>query len=139
MARAGLVALVTLAAAAGCAPTVASSNLVAVDQDGNPITSLRVDVTPVGRTTLVPILITNVGDDTSSPLSLAMSGEAAAEFTIRPGSCVDLTLDPQVTCRTSLEFHAQVAGQRMARLTISSAEASTVLDLLTDVFDPAVR
>ena len=134
MARCLWLALATLAS---CDPDVSSSYVVAVDNMGQPITRLSVPLSPVGQIRDLQVTIANASDLQASPIALAFTGEAANDFDIVSG-CQGVALGPRQSCVAMITFQSNTVGKRSADLEITS-DGTTIVTLLTDVFQPAVR
>ena len=126
---------VLTAALAACTPAVTGSSVEVVDAAGRPISSLAVPTEPIGGTTVLTIVIVNVGGAPSPPLALALSGTVAADFT-RDAGCAGVALERGMRCQVQLFFQAAHEGKLTASLDITADEL-THLELDTDVFKPA--
>lgn len=125
----------TVLALAACAPDVKGGYVIAVDDNGDPLTRLSVPVSSVGQTRVLEVLISNQSELQAKSISMQITGEAANDFMIDPGGCQGVALGPMEGCRQSLTFNSNTVGKRRAVLAIT-ADDTYSLDLYTDVFKP---
>jgi hypothetical protein len=79
----------------------------------------------VGAVATRTIVVTNTGGMATTPLSVAISGAGAADFTVSVNSCAAATLAPLGSCSITVRFAPGEVGARAAALTVTAGAGIT--------------
>jgi hypothetical protein len=73
--------------------------------------------------------VTNLSGGPLGPLSVEITGDAAAEFAVSDDGCDDRVLGAGTDCQITINFHPRQPGARAARLAVRGGEATVGMDL----------